>query len=229
MTAPYYERAGVVIYCARAEDVLPTLEKGCVDLVLTDPPYNAGKDYGQHNDSMPVGEYVEWCREWFGLTRALCSRTIIFPGHGNLPVWWQIQKPSAVGCWFKPGACLQAHLGWSEWEPWLYWGARLGGSDVIRATVSAQNSVGDHPCPKPLPLMTKLLLKCKSEAVLDCFLGSGTTAVAAAMLGIRCIGIEREERFCEIAARRLSQAPLFAPPEPEPVMTQDNLFAEVGA
>ena len=70
----------------------------------------------------------------------------------------------------------------------------------------------ERACPKPLELMTRILLKCKTAAVLDPFLGSGTTVVAAKALGVRAIGIELEERYCEIAARRLSQAvlPVFA-------------------
>ncbi len=209
---PYYDDGQIQVWLGDCRDVLPTLERGCVDLVLTDPPYNAGKAYGAHDDRMPPAEYVSWCRDWFTLVRAVCSRTIIFPGHGNLPVWWEISKPSAIGCWYKPGNAGSSTIGWVEWEPWLYWTGNkglLGGSDVIRAPVGKQPDTGDHPCPKPIELMKRLLLKCKSEAVIDPFLGSGTTVVAAKHLGIRAIGIELEERYCEIAARRLAQMVLL--------------------
>lgn len=65
----------------------------------------------------------------------------------------------------------------------------------------------DHPCPKPLPLMTELvsLFTDPGELVLDPFMGSGTTLYAAHILGRRAIGIELEEKYCEIAARRLDQ------------------------
>lgn len=211
---PYYDEDGVTIYHADCRDVLPLLERGCVDLVLTDPPYNVGKDYGGHDDAMAPADYVAWCRSWFALVRAVCARTIVFPGNGNLPVWWEISKPSAVGCWYKPGNGGSSVIGWEEWEPWLYWTGDkglLGGSSVIRAPVGKQTGVAGHPCPKPLELMTRLLLKCKSAAVLDPFLGSGTTAVAAKALGLRAIGCEVNERYCEVAANRLSQdvLPLF--------------------
>lgn len=68
----------------------------------------------------------------------------------------------------------------------------------------------DHPCPKPEPLMQELVQQFSDEGdlILDPFGGSGTTAVAAKRLGRRCILIEREERYCEVAARRVSQGAL---------------------
>ncbi len=62
-----------------------------------------------------------------------------------------------------------------------------------------------HPHTKPLDLMVQLLERCLFSVVLDPFMGSGTTLLAAKMLGRRAIGIEIEERYCEIAAQRLSQ------------------------
>lgn len=68
----------------------------------------------------------------------------------------------------------------------------------------------DHPCPKPEPLMGELvaLFTDEGDVILDLFAGSGTTGVAAKRLGRRAILIEKEERYCEVAARRLSQGAL---------------------
>lgn len=65
----------------------------------------------------------------------------------------------------------------------------------------------DHPCPKPLPLMRELvsLFTDPGDLVLDPFMGSGTTAAACKQLGRRCIGIEIEEKWAEVAAKRLEQ------------------------
>lgn len=204
---PYYEDEWVTLFHGDCRDVLPTIERSVVDLVLTDPPYNAGLDYGGHDDSMDPADYEAWCAGWFPMVRATCARTIIFPGHGNLWAWGRIAKPSAVGVWHKPGNGRSTIIGWEEWEPWLYWTGdkgMLGGSTVIRAQTHDEG-IDWHPCPKPLELMKRLLLKCKSAAVLDPFAGSGTALRAAKDLGIHAIGIELNERYCEGIAERLAQ------------------------
>lgn len=203
---PYYEHNGITIFHGDCRDVLPSITRGSADVVIADPPYNYGKEYGGHDDSMDPIAYAAWCGEWFPLVRGVCPRTVIFPGHGNLPVWWQINRPSAVGCWYKPGNGSSSIIGWEEWEPWLYWTGDkglVGGSTVV--TARAETRGLGHPCPKPVDLIVKLAKKFKSAAILDPFLGSGTAMVAAKRLGITGVGIELNERFCEIAAHRLSQ------------------------
>lgn len=202
---PYYEHGGITIYHGDCLDVLPTLEDKTFDLCLTDPPYNFGFDYGTHDDSQDPAVYAEWCHRWFVEVRRTAQNVAIFPGHGNLPVWWDVTKPSAIGCWHKPGNPASSHIGWAEWEPWLYWGKRVGGSSVVRAPVNKQRDTGDHPCPKPLQLMRAMLGKFKPASVIDPFSGSGSTLRAAKDLGMRAVGIEIEERFCELTVRRLGQ------------------------
>lgn len=200
---PYYEAAGITIYHGRAEDVLSSLE--ATDLLLADPPYNYKQPYDGYADDLPRDEYAGWCARWFTKYSELASKSIIFPGNGNLDIWLPIKRPSGIGCWYKPGNPSSSSIGYDEWEPWLYWGPRLGGSSVIRATVSNQQDTGDHPCPKPLTLISRLLVKTKATSVIDPFLGSGTTLAAAKLLGIPAIGIDQSEKYCDIAARRLSQ------------------------
>lgn len=205
---PYYSDDLVTIYHGDCREVLPSLEEHSVDLLLTDPPYNFGLDYGGHDDTQVPTAYAEWCHAWFGESSRVTRRQLVFPGHGNLPVWWGVRKPSAIGCWYKPGNPASSHIGWSEWEPYLYWGTRVGGSDVTRAPVSEQQDTGDHPCPKPLGLFRLLIGKFKAESVIDPFLGSGTTLAAAKYMGIPGVGIEVNEAYCEIAANRCRQGTL---------------------
>ncbi len=87
-----------------------------------------------------------------------------------------------------------------------------------------------HPCEKPLPLLRHILAASTlaGAVILDCFIGSGTTAVACEHTGRKCIGIEKDPAYFEIACRRLEAAvnstPLF--PEPPAVAAQPNLFEE---
>ncbi len=204
---PYYDEDGITIYNGDCRDVMEQVAP-FVTLTLTDPPYNCGKLYGLHNDRMDPLDYSLWCKDWWTTVRALSKRIIVFPGHGNLPMWFNISKPSAVGCWYKPGNAGKGPLGFEEWEPFLYWigdGGLLGGSSVIRCPIGKQRGLDAHPCPKPIDLFAKLLTKARADTVLDPFMGTGTTLVAAKRQGIRAVGIELEERYCEMAVDRLRQ------------------------
>ena len=199
---PYYEKDGITIYHSDCRDILPTL--GPVDLVLTDPPYNAAKDYGDHNDAMPQDEYETWCDQWF--TALPAHRVILFPGVGNI-FHWAKHGPKAVACWYKPGnPGGGGPFQFYEWEPILLWGVQFRLSDVFHCPISMQDDVGDHPCPKPLRLLRLMVSRLRTEGtILDPFMGSGTTLRACKDLGRKAIGIEIEERYCEIAAKRLAQ------------------------
>jgi site-specific DNA-methyltransferase (adenine-specific) len=200
---PYYDEGGITIYHGDCCDVLPYVDP--VELVLTDPPYNLGLVYGAHDDKQDPAAYKRWCRQWFGLLPEH-QRLVMFPGLSNLPMWCDIVKPTAIGCWYIPGNPGHG-FPWSfvEWEPFIYVGGFMGGSNVYRSPVKTQREVGAHPCPKPLSLFRALLGRTKAATILDPFIGSGTTLRAAKDLGMRAIGIEVEERWCEIAARRLGQ------------------------
>jgi site-specific DNA-methyltransferase (adenine-specific) len=201
---PYYQDDAVTIYHGDCREILPGLPK--VDLVLTDPPYNVGIDYGTHNDSMNGAEWDEWARAWFVHCREM-SKTLLITGQARLPFYGQIEPWKWLLCWWKPAAMGRSPVGFCNWEPVALWGdGGSGGCDVVRAQIVPDESLDGHPCPKPLGWASGLLsLFPKAATILDPFMGSGTTLRAAKDLGRKAIGIEIEERYCEIAARRMQQ------------------------
>ena len=223
---PYYDHAGIQIFLGDCRDILPHVT---ADAAITDPPYNAGFKYGPCvDDNRP--DYEAWCGEWF---RAIQAKTIALTcGHKNVAAWCRIKEPDWILCWWKPAAMGGSPVGVCNWEPIMFWGdprkdigrARV---DVIRAPIIQipSASLGGHPCPKPdawarglVAMFTK-----PGEVVMDPFAGSGTTLVAAKQLGRRAIGIEIEERYVEIAIKRLQQEVLpLEPDEFEP--TQVNML-----
>jgi site-specific DNA-methyltransferase (adenine-specific) len=198
------------IVCGDCLEVMKDWPEKCVDLVLTDPPYNIGLNYSEGNDWMPFDVYENWCKEWFfELERLRLERgkIVIFVGHGNVDMWFRIRRPEGIGCWYKPGSPRHGGIfQWCEWEPFLIFDPScraIGGSDVIRCSLFNQQDTGNHPCPKPLPLFVQLIEKIRADLILDPFCGSGTTCVAAKMLGRRYIGIDISPEYCEIARQRL--------------------------
>lgn len=202
--APYYEHAGITIYNADCRDLLPSLSG--FGLALTDPPYNVGIDYGTGTNDTRA-DYRAWCSTWLPPLRAAADAVALTPGIGNLMIWANIAPPDWTLCWHKPSAMSRCYVGFNNWEPVLYWGPRRSMVDVVTAVIVPDWQVNGHPCPKPLKWASGLIanLSDPGAAILDPFAGSGTVLRAAKDAGRRAVGIEIEERYCEIAARRMAQ------------------------
>ena len=226
---PYYSSGGQTIYHGAAQDVLPLLDVSGVDAVLTDPPYGIDGGRGNVNRKRAKGAYlatewadtrdyvrtvcvsvIEWCIEHVG-------RVVVTPGRECL---WKYPEPDDIGDLFTPTAVGRGSWGFGVFNPVLYYGGDPHKRKI--ATGRVMNNGTDnvqHPCPKPLYVWQWLLCKAslEGETVLDPFLGSGTTLVAARATGRQGIGIEIEERYCEVAARRLEQLAFDLPiPDPDP-------------
>ncbi len=188
---PYYSDGSATIYVSPCEDVLPYLKPESVDLVLTDPPY---PDY-----------YTDvYAQTGIGALRELhCRQLVFWSAKAGFPL-----DHTAVHIWDKKTGCG------SEYERIF---ERNGSKNykvfrhyLINSTVAA-TLTGDaftgHPSQKPIKLVAELVAKfCPFEGlVLDPFMGSGTTLLAAKNLGRKAIGIEIHEPYAEIAARRLAQ------------------------
>jgi len=198
---------GVTLYCGDCLEILPTLGK--VDAVVTDPPYGVGFKYATHDDK--ADGYDLWCAQWFAALRDKVVGPIsISCGISNLTKW---PTPDWVFCWHKPASMGRCPVGFNNWEPVLLYGKAAGQVvDVFRAPIITSEDVAGHPCPKPLAWAEGILTRTSldGQMVLDPFMGSGTTGVAAVKLGRKFIGIEIEPKYFDIACRRI-QAALDAP------------------
>lgn len=209
---PYYQDDAVTIYHGDCREIMPTLPK--VDLVLTDPPYLA-KDIGVNKMKGLIGgnltpeRYASLCKAWFKLASSLSKRIVFTPGIKHL---WEYPPATWVACWNKPGAVsFSVFGGYSAWEPILVYG-KLGKGcriplDVLTFTPSSFGPRPEHPCPKNMKMWSTLMsmISITGETILDPFMGSGTTLRAAKDLGRNATGIEIEEKYCEIAAKRMAQ------------------------
>jgi site-specific DNA-methyltransferase (adenine-specific) len=202
---PYYADEWVTLYHGDCRDVLPAVVG---DAVVTDPPYNVGIQYGRGTDDTRA-DYEAWCREWFGLLRAACAGPIaITCGQANVSMWATIAAPDWWLAWWKPAAMGRCVVGFNNWEPIALYGKPLESiTDVIRAPIVPDASVEGHPCPKPLEWAAKQIgyMTKPGQTVIEPFSGTGTTLRAAKDMNRKAIGIEIEERYCEIAAQRCSQ------------------------
>jgi len=213
---PFYESGGIAIYHSPCEKVLPFLDS--VDLVLTDPPYGQavakkGKTGGNNRAIAKDYGIQTWDEKkppaWLlGMTIDAGQKAIIWGGnHFTLTAetCWLVWDKNRHGTTFAECELAWTNLGGGIRRlKWLwdgFWQEQMGDKKEPRY----------HPTQKPVAVMRWAINQAPDDVqtVLDPFMGSGTTLVAAKLEGKRAIGIEREERYCEIAAERLRQGVLF--------------------
>jgi site-specific DNA-methyltransferase (adenine-specific) len=204
---PYYEQDGITIYHGDCREVLPSL--GPVDAVVTDPPYGIGFEYASHDDN--IDGWVNLMNDVIPLAK-MSAPVVVMPSCAirRLGWWYANHPPDWVIAWYKGSPGHQSHIGFNDWEPHLIWGKPAKPIHDYFATRCGFDPNG-HPCPKPIEWARWLVARVCPDGgtVTDTFMGSGTTLVAAKNLGRKAIGIEIEERYCEIAAKRLAQRELF--------------------
>ena len=221
---PHYQDDLVTLYLGDCRDVLPRIATAGA-VMVTDPPYGLAHRSGY---SAPLyGAVAERYQSASGnavdgdddtslrdeiLSMWLPAPALIFGSHRapfpsgyRTALVWDKGEASGMG---------DLSIPWKpSWEMIFVFGAGFVGnrtSGVIRGYVPPRVSMGRcHPNEKPVDLMRQLILKCPPLCdVVDPFAGSGSTLRAAKDLGRRAIGIEIEERYCEIAVKRLAQGVL---------------------
>jgi DNA modification methylase len=225
---PYYDEHGITIYHGDCREVLPTLPKGSVHLIVTDPPYGVRwQSHGRaERFAFIVGDEDQTAAE-IGLALALAAlkdgRHVYAFGRYDLSAL--PLGASAELIWDKGSASHNgAAMLWARHHEYIQFAeyrssaahrermrgqkaARIRQGSVLRYA-SLDGSVLRHPTQKPVALLRELIEMSSrfGETVLDPFAGVGSTLVAAQLEGRRAIGIEIEERYCEIAAERLRQS-----------------------
>lgn len=206
---PYYEEAGITIYHGDCREVLPSLA-GALSVIVSDPPY--GIDHPTDFAARGRGNL------------AVCSDYAPVHGDGEpFDPTFLIDRPCVLFGANYFADKLPSSSGWLVWDKMrphdldqataeLAWSNFVKGVRVFRYLWNGMIRDGDevlqHPTQKPVALMAWILgLKwTPAGTVCDPFMGAGATLIAAKDLGRNAIGIEIEERYCEIAAKRLSQS-----------------------
>lgn len=205
---PYYEADGITIYHGDCREVLSSI---VADVLVTDPPYGVAFDgKATKHTTVKSGGYTtpdsaEVGPEAVRMALQVVKRGAVFPGTRNL---YRYPEPADIGCVYCPSGAGIGRWGFTCFHPVLFYGPRA--STTLRPSSIQSFATADtdeHPCPKPMQWLFWLvgLVSLPGETLMDTFCGSGTTLRAAKDLGRKAIGIEIEERYCEIAADRLAQ------------------------
>ena len=207
---PYYQDDYATIYHGDCRELLPELPK--VDLVLTDPPYGIGAakmNLGKWRTSkMPK-------QDWDALPVDGCLMRDVVNAGTYACIWggnYYMLEPSRCflvwdkGAGFKGRDFSECEQAWCSWDAV----ARIKQYDPL---ARGDYKHKQHPTQKPLDVILWAIGLCPNEpqTILDPFMGSGTTLRAAKDLQRKCIGIELEEKYCEIAAKRMAQEVLPFP------------------
>ena len=217
---PYYQDDRATIYCGDCREILPTL--GAFDLLLTDPPYGInykpeGGGKGKNGKEYPAKRFTNAdCVIGDG---EIFNPACILELAENMVVWggsnFADQLPATRGWLVWDKKCginrdnqfSDCELAWTNWNrPIKLYTHRWTGYNRD----SERDTPRQHPTQKPIDLMRWCItLAGDIETIIDPFMGSGTTLHAAKLEGKHATGIEIEEKYCEIAARRLEQGVLF--------------------
>ena len=198
---PYYEHAGITIYHGDCREILPSLPK--CDLLLTDPPYGILADGGSAATRRSGGNRDNGHISWdVGVDRATLALLL---SSAEFSMIWG-------GCHFE----LPPTFGYLVWDKQIdglnfgeiefCWTGGRFAPRIFRYRAVGVDGGKIHPTQKPVALMKWCLsFVPTARTVLDPFCGSGASLIAAKEDGLTAIGIEIEKRYCEIAAKRLSQ------------------------
>ncbi len=209
---PYHEEAAVTIYHGDCRQIVPLL--GRFDLLLTDPPYGIfkktggdGKMFGKRTIYSDDDTAAQWdARPSPGLLWTIweaCEKHVVWGGNYMADILGACRGPLIWNKMTGNNSYADGEAAWADVSGTM----RIFNHQWCGAFKDSERGQrAEHPTQKPVALMAWCIgLAGDVQTILDPFAGSGTTGRAAKDLGKRAVLIEREERYCEIAARRLAQ------------------------
>ena len=222
---PYYDEDGITIYHGDALDIIPTLPK--VDLVVTDPPYIIGA-VSAGNMASKSGGWGDMMNSalWFSTWYRQCSDRLTYWGAiwtfcnwRSLPVVMRAALDAELPVastlvwhkdWIGPGGLVGLRPSYEMVAllPMQEFAIPNRGVNDVWVHKWSSHKPNGHPAEKPVPLLRQLIEVSEplgDRLILDPFMGSGSTLKAAQELGLHAIGIETEEKYCELAVERLAQ------------------------
>lgn len=218
---PYYEGDGVVVYYGDCNELLPSI--GPVDHVITDPPYGLMAQGGkvQMRGEVVDQDYGEWdtteaTYEWIACLPPATGCLVVFHDFAMTTTVRRVASGAGWPAkhslfWDKGDSGINPRKNFVNAVEMASYFRRdqrwNGGGSRVNIFRLHRQPTPLHPTQKPESLMRWIVdaVTMPGDLVLDPFMGSGTTLVAAKLLGRKAIGIELDERYCEIAAKRLSQ------------------------
>jgi site-specific DNA-methyltransferase (adenine-specific) len=227
---PYYEDKWTKIFLGDCRDILPQLDVK-VDLVLTDPPYGMGECFllrgADRNAHIENRNIASWDKS-FEITEypfLITLPVVAFTTDWGIPSWYKIHPNGRVLAWVKTNPTPSFRKALVNAAEWIFADAVFTyreHSNSQTALFGAYETTPNrlHPTQKPEWIILQLLQMFNSDLILDPFLGSGTTCYCAKKLNRYSIGIEIEEKYCEIAAKRCSQETMVLD------IPQENISAE---
>lgn len=235
---PYFERDGIVIYHGDCREILPQLTEHIDLVLTDPPyltnetgvPIRGRGVAAPRSDSTSIGMPWGYSLDWLDLTNP--THWVVFGNYRMLGgLCSTLEARATLGCvftWRKENAPRMTRPVPRLDSEFVVWARQYGAScermGEFRSMVidvpmpqagcfAVERFVEDggkavHPTQKPIAVVRPFIERLDAALVLDPFMGTGTTLRAALDCGRRAIGIELEERYCEIAARRLSQMAL---------------------
>ena len=219
MSAPYYRDEHVTLYHGDCREHAEWVD---CDVLVTDPPYGIRWDCSMtsYHRGVPTTRQAVTIEG----DEDTAARDAVLAMWGDRPAVvfgsWRAPRPQAVRhrlVWDKRGMApgpVRAPFMTMDEEIYVLGTGFRSSSPPQRSVIATHEErsravrEAGHPTPKPVGLMEILIGRCPAGAVADPFAGTGTTLVAARALGRTAVGVEIDERYCELAARRLSQGVL---------------------